>query len=271
VSVSGVEEPKWLRYKRWLEAMGALRPATIASHVSIAKNFEETVNDFSEDGIVRFMSKVSPNSKGQYRAALINFLTYLGRDDLAKYLKMTKSRIGKKYVDWYWTEEEVQKLIEACGDNLRHRIIVKLAYYLALRRREISELKVRDIDFKNMTVRVTLAKKAGTVYMQKPLYKDLADDIKQYIEETGKKPDDRLIDMHPVAVSYAVYHLSKKAGIRPAHIHKLRHSRIAHLRLKGVPLDVLSKFLGHEKLDTTMIYAHIGPPVIQKEIPPPFT
>jgi integrase/recombinase XerD len=266
-----VEEPKWLRYKKWLEAMGALRPSTISSHVSIAKNFEETVNDFSEDGIVRFMSKVSPNSKGQYRAALINFLTYLGRDDLVKYLKMSKSRIGKKYVDWYWTEEEVQKLIEACGDNLRHRIIVKLAYYLAMRRREISELRVRDIDFKNMTVRVTLAKKAGTVYMQKPLYKDLADDIKQYIEETGKKPDDRLIDMHPVAVSYAVYNLSKKAGIRPAHIHKLRHSRVAHLRLKGVPLDVLSKFLGHEKLDTTMIYAHIGPPVIQKEIPPPFT
>jgi intein/homing endonuclease len=49
------------------------------------------------------------------------------------------------------------------------------------------------------------------------------------------------------------------------------NSRVAHLRLKGVPLDVLSKFLGHEKLDTTMIYAHIGPPVIQKEIPPPFT
>jgi integrase len=265
------EEPKWLRYKRWLEAMGTYRTPTIDSYVSIAKNFEETVNDFSEDGIVRFMSKVSPNSKSQYRAALINFLTYLGRDDLAKYLKMSRSRMGKKYLDWYWTEEEVQKIIEACGDNLRHRIIVKLAYYLALRRREISELRVGDIDFKNMTVRVTLAKKAGTVYMQKPLYKDLADDIIQYIEETGKGPNDRLIDMHPVAMGHVVYSLAKKAGIKPAHIHMLRHSRVANLRLKGVPLDVLSKFLGHEKLDTTMIYAHIGPPVIQKEIPPPFT
>jgi site-specific recombinase XerD len=39
--------------------------------------------------------------------------------------------------------------------------------------------------------------------------------------------------------------------------------------MKGVPLDVLSKWLGHEGLNVTMIYAHIGPQTFSKEILPP--
>jgi site-specific recombinase XerD len=63
--------------------------------------------------------------------------------------------------------------------------------------------------------------------------------------------------------------LDRRAGVREAGIHALRHARAAHLRMRGVSLDVLSKWLGHEGINVTMIYAHIGPQTFTKEILPP--
>ena len=40
------------------------------------------------------------------------------------------------------------------------------------------------------------------------------------------------------------------------HPHMLRHSRAMHLYQGGMPLPVLSEFLGHEDPETTLIYAY---------------
>ena len=40
------------------------------------------------------------------------------------------------------------------------------------------------------------------------------------------------------------------------HPHMIRHSRAMHLYRNGMPLSVLSEFLGHENPETTLIYAY---------------
>ena len=40
------------------------------------------------------------------------------------------------------------------------------------------------------------------------------------------------------------------------HPHMLRHSRAMHLYQNGMPLAMLSEFLGHEDPETTLIYAY---------------
>ncbi len=40
------------------------------------------------------------------------------------------------------------------------------------------------------------------------------------------------------------------------HPHMFRHSRAMHLYQGGMPLAVLSEFLGHEDPETTLIYAY---------------
>ena len=40
------------------------------------------------------------------------------------------------------------------------------------------------------------------------------------------------------------------------HPHMVRHSRAMHLYQGGMPLTVLSEFLGHEDPETTLIYAY---------------
>ncbi len=50
----------------------------------------------------------------------------------------------------------------------------------------------------------------------------------------------------------------QKAGItKPATVHTLRHSFATHLLLKGVNIREVQKYLGHESVETTMIYTHV--------------
>lgn len=50
----------------------------------------------------------------------------------------------------------------------------------------------------------------------------------------------------------------RRAGIeKPATIHCLRHSFATHLLLKGVNIREVQKYLGHQSVETTMIYTHV--------------
>ena len=51
--------------------------------------------------------------------------------------------------------------------------------------------------------------------------------------------------------------LTKAAGVRPIRLHDARHSCGTALHLRGVPLAVIAKWLGHADAATTArIYAH---------------
>ena len=50
----------------------------------------------------------------------------------------------------------------------------------------------------------------------------------------------------------------RASGVKKdAHIHTLRHSYATHLLEEGVSLRQISSYLGHESLDTTVIYTHL--------------
>jgi integrase len=53
------------------------------------------------------------------------------------------------------------------------------------------------------------------------------------------------------------YRFTKAAGL-PGDIRKLRHSFASWCREARVPIEVLQAWMGHKRLATTMIYAHIG-------------
>jgi integrase/recombinase XerD len=49
----------------------------------------------------------------------------------------------------------------------------------------------------------------------------------------------------------------KKAGIKEATLHSVRHSFGAHLRMAGVSLADIADLMGHTDLATTQIYAKV--------------
>ena len=51
----------------------------------------------------------------------------------------------------------------------------------------------------------------------------------------------------------------KPSGLARFSLHTLRHTFASHLVMKGVSIYKVSQWLGHRSVNTTMIYAHLGP------------
>lgn len=64
--------------------------------------------------------------------------------------------------------------------------------------------------------------------------------------------------MTPKAIQNAMVKAVKKAGIiKHATVHTLRHSFATHLLLDGVNIREVQQLLGHNHVETTMIYTHV--------------
>lgn len=60
-------------------------------------------------------------------------------------------------------------------------------------------------------------------------------------------------------IQWAVNEAKKKAGIlKPMSVHTLRHTFATHLLEEGLDILTIKDLLGHECIDTTMIYLHIA-------------
>jgi integrase len=64
--------------------------------------------------------------------------------------------------------------------------------------------------------------------------------------------------MHSCIIYRRLMVAVRKAGIpyHPRLVHTLRHSFATMCINKGIPLAVVSRWLGHTSISTTMIYAH---------------
>ena len=78
-------------------------------------------------------------------------------------------------------------------------------------------------------------------------------------------------DPHRMSIAqmrYIIKRISNRASInKDIHPHQLRHSYATHLLNNGAPLDVIQSLLGHEKSETTRIYAQLSGSIILQSIP----
>jgi len=51
---------------------------------------------------------------------------------------------------------------------------------------------------------------------------------------------------------------SLELGQKSVRLHVLRHSIATHLLQNGMPLEQISRFLGHSSLESTQVYTHLG-------------
>lgn len=90
--------------------------------------------------------------------------------------------------------------------------------------------------------------------------------LKRYLSE--REDDDPCLfatERRPIrrrsidSLRYVIKRISKRSGInKTIHPHQLRHSYAAHLINNGAPLEVIQSLLGHEKSETTRIYAELS-------------
>ena len=158
------------------------------------------------------------------------------------------------------SKEEVMAIISNTN-NLKHKCIVSLLYSAGLRRSELINLKLTDIDSKRMLIRVEGAK--GNKDRFTLLGENMLNELRDYFREWRPKlylfesPDGR--QYSPTSVEKIVKMAAGKAGIRKKVTpHMLRHSFATHLLENGNDLRVIQTLLGHNSIKTTEIYTHVA-------------
>lgn len=158
------------------------------------------------------------------------------------------------------SKEEVLAIIENTN-NIKHKCIVSLIYSAGLRRSELINLKITDIDSNRMAIRLDGAK--GNKDRYTLLSKRVLEDLRVYFKIW--RPREYLFEGYgggpygAKSVANIIKRAAWKAGIkRKVTPHVLRHSFATHLLESGIDLRNIQELLGHNSLKTTEIYAHVA-------------
>ena len=155
-------------------------------------------------------------------------------------------------------EEALIAAVEA-GGNLRDYTLVVLMLHTGLRAGEVCQLKWRDVTCRKRSGLVKVWGK-GNKYRQVPLNATVRKALQTY-EATSPKDDDRYLflsqrtktHLTPRGLGFLITKYAIKAGINGVRPHDLRH-RFGYRMAEKVPLHRLAQIMGHDSLDTTLIY-----------------
>lgn len=170
---------------------------------------------------------------------------------------------GKRRLPKILSEEELNVFFNAC-ENYEYKTIFMMIYGSGLRISEATNLRVEDIDSKNMRLfirngkgereRYTVLPKASLEMLRKyyKIYKPKHPEGYLFLNESG-----RPLTVERLRVFFRKYR--KKAGISEDFIvHSLRHSFATKLVEEGVPLVQVKELLGHSCIRSTMTYVHVA-------------
>ena len=158
------------------------------------------------------------------------------------------------------SREEVLAMIQSTG-NLKHRCIIQLLYSSGLRRSELLNLRLTDIDSKRMVVNVTASKgnRDRITLLSSRALTDLRAYFLQYRPKTFLFEGAGGSRYSAESVLKIVKLSARKAGIgKTVTPHMLRHSFATHLLESGTDLRKIQVLLGHGSTKTTEIYTHVA-------------
>ncbi|ALC91628.1 integrase [Bacillus sp. FJAT-18017] len=174
--------------------------------------------------------------------------------------KIKEPKVGKR-IPKFLTEKEIEMLREACISPME-KALFEFMFSTGCRIGEIVSLECNSINWSNRSAIVR-----GKGDKEREVYFNIRAEIwlKRYID--SREDNDAAIfvtERHPHRMSiaqmrYVIKRISARAGInKEIHPHQLRHSYATHLLNNGAPIEVIQSLLGHEKSETTRIYAQLS-------------
>lgn len=159
---------------------------------------------------------------------------------------------------------------------LSHKVMVLLMLDAGLRVSEMISLRYKNFDFKRQILTVQSLKKRDKIKSRKipisnRLYQALAEYLATKNNITGEDwlfPSRVNRDEHiqRFAVNKMLDRAQKRLGLPHLFPHALRHSFGTNHISAGTPLENIKTMLGHEKYDTTLIYANIPTELLRKNV-----
>jgi len=231
------------------------------------KKTKRPLRDLSADDIRSYLLELEDADLSSQSIALaanaINFL-YTAIYKNPSFQKLHHPKRSQK-LPVVLTRKEIELLIVQ-PSNIKHKLLLSLGYAAGLRVSEVLSLKIRDIDFDEMTITVRQGKGLKdrlTVLSPKLLGGIRAlsggKDAAAYLFES-----ERGGKLTTSTAQIVFRNALKKAGIQKlASFHSLRHSFATHLLENGVDVRYVQELLGHANIRTTQIYTHLTNPALK--------
>jgi len=208
--------------------------------------------------------KLADNTVGQRVAALRFFYTRTLKRSWN--IEETPYPKRRKSLPVILSQDEVGRLIESALTPF-HRTILMTLYGTGVRRAELANLKITDIDSQRMVVHVRGGK--GRKDRDVMLSPNLLEELRQHYRRLQRKPVEWLFPggrwhtaEYPITtkvVWYACREAAQRAGIeKQIHPHTLRHCFATHLLESGADIRTIQLLLGHQDLKETSVYLHVS-------------
>jgi site-specific recombinase XerD len=235
------------------------------AHLSL--HFGKLPQHISEREINRYLASLARKSKtpslSDFKFAVYG-LRYcyrlLGMNE--KVVKLPSIKREKK-LPVVLNRSECRALFQA-PELLKHRVLLSLMYSAGLRAREVSRLELKDIDSERMMIHIRRSKYNKDRYV--PLSPLILEGLRKYYYAC--QPVQYLFNGNgpgsPLSVrgmQWALRESVKKCKLQKGiTLHTLRHSYATHLLEEGMDIVTIKDLLGHERIETTLIYLHVARP-----------
>ncbi len=210
--------------------------------------------------------------------AFFNYLKYVGLIEKNPMHLISNIKTEKKLPE-YLSEHDMNELLTNIMNDpsklpknkflaLRDKLIIELFYNTGIRCSELLNLKVSDINFYELVIKV-LGK--GRKERIVPFSKNLLELFRQYINQWEILKMTKKIKTDFLIINYKGEHLSRYGLQKIVHKylmfaasanhlspHLLRHTFATHLLNNGADIRAVKELLGHSSLSTTQIYTHIS-------------
>jgi integrase/recombinase XerD len=255
-----------------------LSTATIKTRRTHLKQFQEfcaqidvydvslLTNQFIEQYFIEYRKTHSLGTTNTGKRILKVFLAWV-RDykeidirSIPETIKSAKVRDDKpKFIE----RDRIELVVKQCPVT-RDRLIIATFAESGIRVSELVKIKVSDVRWDEIDI---FGK--GGICRTVAITEDLAVQLRRYVIENKRQPDDYLFQNRRLVYGQqlkkeTVCSLVKKwfsilADVK-ATPHQLRHSFAVNLLLNGCDLVTLQKLMGHEDINTTMVYLKITDP-----------
>ena len=219
-------------------------------------------------GVTRWFDEYSLTAPGGANNALSLLRRILNHAVAAGHLQSNPA----KSVKWnprpkltrFLSRDEVERLHRTLDHHVRARPscarqadVIRLLLLTGCRKSEILTLRWQDVDGNTINLdnaktgprRVFLNAPARTILERQPRSGSA------YVFPAPTDPE------RPLSRDLPLWRkVRQEARIEDVRLHDLRHSFASHAVLRGIPLPVDSRLLGHRRQSMTLRYAHVGAP-----------